>query len=500
MRRGKRAVSPDQVQLFGRPEGPPPAVVPIPMVSSSPRFGSVRPFLEWTPDQAELLPERVRDVLGERHLACFVVDLHRVLDFGSILSAYPSHFGRPAYHPVMMTLLLIYAYAQKVTSSREIARLCATDIGFRYVSGGAQPDHDTICTFRVKHGSEFRGLFRQTLELAAEAGILKVGHISVDGSKIRANASKHKAMSYGRMDESTIKLDEQIEKLLTEADRIDAEEDRRYGKGRRGDELPEEFSDPKVRLERLKEARHRIEARKKRELAAEKEKRRDKIQEAKETLEDRARLKAHSQGKPAQDAKPDPKAQMNFTDPESRIMPKGHGTFEQAYNAQVAVDAESQIIVAEEVIQSTTDANQLTPMVEQTIANTGMVPRELSADSGYLDEDDVQEVEGYGVECFVATRRQRHGEDPMGLPRGRVPLHLTFKERMRRKLLTRRGRLAYAKRKVTAEPVFGQIKNRGFRRFSMRGLLKVNDEFSFVCAVHNLLKLFTRGWWATAEA
>jgi len=430
---------------------------------------------------------------------CFFVDLARMLDFGPILRSYTSDRGQPAYHPVMMTLLTMYAYAVGVSSSREIARRCRSDLAFRYVSGGAQPDHDTICAFRVRHLAAFKDLFRDTIRIAGELRLAKLGHIAVDGTKMKANASKHKAMSYGRMDEAKRKLDQQIEELLAEAARIDEEEDRRYGKGRTGDEMPAELLDPAKRLAAMRAAQQRAEAAKKRELAEQKGKRRQKIEEAQAALEKEARAKAKAEGKPEAEAKPEPKSQRNFTDAESRIMKKG-GSFEQAYNAQLAVEAVTQLIVAEEVTQSATDANLLSPMIEQTIANTGVVPAQVSADAGYLSQPDVEKAELYGTECFVATGRKKHGDEAPSPPRGRTPSTLTWRERMARKLKTRRGRRAYARRKVVVEPVFGQIRTRGFQRFSMRGLAKVRGEFSLVCAVHNLVKLIHLGWLAPAAA
>jgi transposase len=392
-----------------------------------------------------LLPQYAREVLGEGHLACFFVEVRKALDFSPIVKAYTQERGQPPYHPVMMTLLLMYAYARGMTSSREIERRCETDIAFRYLTGGERPDHDTVCTFRVRHLEAFRALFVDTLRLARGSGLKKLGHLSVDGSKWKANASKHKAMSYGRMEESMKKLDEQIDRLLEEAAALDAEEDKRYGKGQRGDELPEELRDPKKRAERLREAARQLEAEKKLELAVEKEKRREKIGKAKEDLEKEAKEKAEAKGDDPKEAKPSPNAQRNFTDPDSRIMPRA-GAFQ------------------------------------------------LSADTGYLCQQDVEKVEDKGVECFVATGRGKHGEEAPPAPRGRPPEGLSFKERMKRKLLTKRGLRAYARRKVTAEPVIGQVKNGILPRFSLRGLTKVQGEFSLACAVHNLKKLWKLGW------
>jgi transposase/IS5 family transposase len=460
---------------------------------SSGRFVSPRPFRPWQPEQGQLLPQYTRQVLGEGHLACFFADLVSVLDFSPILKAYTKECGQPAYHPVMMTLLLMYAYARGITSSREIERRCETDLAFRYLCGGQKPDHDTLCNFRLKHLEAFGALFVDTLRVAREAGLTKVGHLSVDGTKVKANASKHKAMSYGRMPEAIQKLDEQVKQLLEEAAALDAQEDERYGQGRRGDELPKEWKDPAVRAERLKRAKRQLEADKKVELAVEKEKRLEKIRKAQQQLEEEARRKAEEKGQKVEEARPEPKAQRNFTDPDSRIMPRDGG-FQQSYNAQVAVDADTQLILAQQVGQSPSDMRQLTPMVEQVEANTGLVPKELSADSGYCCREDIEQVEKKGVEAFVAAGRAKHGQEPEQAARGRPPKGLSFKERMRRKLKTKRGRRKYARRKVTAEPVIGQVKNTVLGRFSLRGLWKVSREFSLACAVHNLKKLWKLGW------
>lgn len=457
------------------------------------RFVSPRPFRPWQPEQGQLLPQYTREALGEGHLACFFADLVRVLDFSPILKGYTKECGQPPYHPVMMTLLLMYAYARGVSSSREIERRCETDLAFRYLSGGERPDHDTLCTFRVRHLEAFGALFVDTLRVATQAGLKKVGHLAVDGSKVKANASKHKAMSYGRMDEATRKLDEQVKKLLEEAAALDAEEDKRYGKGRRGDELPEELKDPAIRAERLKQAKRQLEADKKVALAAEKEKRLKKILQAKQELEQEARDKAEQKGQKPEEAKPEPKAQRNFTDPDSRIMPRA-GSFQQSYNAQVAVDADTQLILAQGVGQSPTDMRQLEPMVAQVQANTGLLPQQLSADSGYFCREDIEKVQEKGVEPFVAPGRSKHGQEPVAAPRGRPPKGLTYKQRMERKLQTQKGRQAYARRKVTAEPVIGQVKNTVLKGFSLRSLGKVRGEFSLACAVHNLKKMWKQAW------
>ena len=480
--------------LLETPEAPKPAPEGGPHDKGGPPAS--RPYQEWEPDQAELLPARVREVLGEDHLVCFFLDLRSVLKFDAVLASDKSDAGRPGYHPVMMTLLLMYAYSQRIHSSREIERRCATDLAFRYLTGGARPDHDTICAFRKTHLAAFKQLFVETVRLAQEAGLAQLGHIAIDGTKLQANASKHKAMSYGRMGGATARLKGEIEKLLSEVEAIDAEESRRFGK-KRGDELPAPLRDPKERARQLREARRSLdlqaERQRKQELVEEKTRRVAQIEKAKSALEQAEQEKAAAQEPaetPEQKPVPDDKAQRNFTDPESRILHKRGGEFVQGYNAQIAVEAGSQIIVGEFVTQAANDKNLLAPMVAQVIANTGLAPEQLSADSGYLSQADVQSVEARGIEAFVAAGRQKHGE-PRPRPTGRVPATATWTQLMERKLRTVRGRATYALRKVTVEPVFGQIKEaRGFRRFSMRGLAKVAGEFSLVCAIHNLVKLW----------
>ena len=479
---------PEQVPLIQMEAGPlsPPA---------APRGGSAtKPFRAWNPEQAALLPASKRDYLGDAHLAVFLRDLLEHLDLRPILDAYTEDRGQPPYDPRMMTVLLLYAYSQGIASSRQIERRCREDLAFMYLTADAQPDHDTICAFRRQHLAAFQTLFVETLRVAQAAGVLKLGRIVLDGTKVRANASKHKAMSYGRMPERAAALRAEIERLLTEAEAIDQAEDQRDGRGRRGYELPPELQDPTTRRQRLREAKARLEAERKRELAAAKQAQWEKIEEAKQALEADAGAEAEAAGNPADTARPEPKAQRNFTDPESRIMKTPDG-FQQCYNAQVAVDERSQLIVATDVVTAPNDKQQLQPLVEQVIAEVG-VPRGAVADSGYFSEANVkalEEREGVRLEAHIAVARDRHGAPPPGPPRGRIPAGLGVAERMRRKLRTKRGRAIYARRKCTVEPVIGQIKGRGFRRFSLRGLRGAKGEFTLVCVVHNLLKLWRAG-------
>lgn len=459
-------------------------------------------FRPWSPEQAALLPASKRDYLGADHLAVFLLDVLPTLDLQPIRDAYGDDRGQPPYDPRMMTVLLLYAYSQGMPSSRQIERRCREDLAFMYLTADACPDHDTICAFRRAHLAAFKTLFLETLRLAQEAGVVKLGRIALDGTKIWANASKHKAMSYARMPERQAALQAEVERLLADADALDRAEDEQYGRGRRGDELPAELRDPATRQQRLREAQARLEAERKRELAAQKQAQVEKIEHARQALEAEAREQARIAGKanPAV-ARPDPKAQRNFTDPESRIMKTADG-FQQCYNAQVAVTVGSQFVVAADVVTAANDKQQLQPMVEQVLANVG-APDGVIADNGYFSEANVQALEHRAerpIEAHIAVERDRHGAPPTGPPRGRIPTGLSPADRMRRRLRTKGGRAIYAQRKITVEPAIGQIKGRGFRRFSLRGLIGVKGEFQLVCAVHNLVKLWRRGVASVREA
>lgn len=479
---------PEQVPLLTVESAAAPA--PLPHGASPTKM-----FRPWSPEQATLLPASKRDHLGDDHLAVFLLDLLPTLDLSAIRNAYAEDRGQPPYDPRMLTVLLLYAYSQGITSSRLIERRCREDVGFMYLTGDAQPDHDTICAFRRRHLAAFEGLFLETLRIAREAGALKVGRIALDGSKILANASKHKAMSYERMPERQAALLAEVQRLLQEAEALDQAEDAQYGHGQCGDELPEALRDPATRRQRLRQAKARLEAERKRELAASKRAQIAKIEAAQEALEAAAREQAAAAGEAAPEAvRPDPKAQRNFTDPESRIMKTAEG-FQQCYNAQVAATVGSQFIVAADVVDAANDKQQLQPMVAQMVTNVGE-PDGVIADSGYFSEANVQALEQHEdrpIEAHIAVERDRHGAPPPGPPRGRIPSGLSVADRMRRRLRTKHGRAIYAQRKVTVEPVIGQIKGRGFRRFSLRGLTRAKGEFHLVCAVHNLVKLWRTG-------
>jgi transposase len=421
-------------------------------------------YRPYAPEQDLLLPPSLRDWLPDDHLAFFVSDLIDQLDVSAITAVYEDEErGYPPYHPVMLTKVLVYAYCVGVFSSRKIQRRLVEDVAFRVLAAGNTPDFRTIADFRKTHLTALQGFFEQVLRLARELGVLRVGRVALDGSKVKAHASKHKAMSYGRMGEKQRQLREEVKDLLAQAEAADQAEDATYGRDQRGDELPAELQRRESRLKR--------------------------IREAKRALEDRAKAEAAAAGQSAESAKPDPKAQYNFTDPESRIM-KGPDGFVQAYNVQVAVD-ELQLIVGQAVTQQTNDKKQLMPMITTIAQQSGEYPDELLADAGYCSDDNLAAIAETGIDAYISTRKQKHGERPGPCPRGPLPKAATIVDRMSRKLHTKAGAAVYAARKGIVEPVIGQIKQaRGFRQFLLRGFDNVQGEWSLVCTTHNILKLY----------
>ena len=427
-------------------------------------------YLPYDPDQQLLLPQALQEWLPEDHLAYFISDVVDQLDLSEITTRYEQERrGGPPYNPRMMVKVLLYAYCVGVPSSRRMARRLHEDIAFRVLAANNTPDFRTISDFRKDHLSALSGLFLQVLMLCQQYGLAKLGHVALDGTKVKANASKHKAMSYRKMKEKEAQLSAEVAELLRRAQETDEEEDKRYGKDRRGDELPEELAFREGRLEKKREAMAALEA----EAAAQAE-------------------QAEGRERPGV---PEDKTQRNFTDPQSRIMPgPGGRDFLQAYNCQAVVDHEYQVIVATRATNVASDKQQAVVMTEEVIANTGEVPQEVSADAGYYSAQAVADLQALRVDPYVAPEKTRHGHQPPPAPRGRIPRDLSPRDRMRRKLQTKRGRQRYSLRMATVEPVFGQIKqSRGFRQFLLRGLEKVNGEWSLICTTHNLLKLFRNG-------
>jgi transposase len=422
-------------------------------------------FRDWEPDQVWLLPPSLQDLVPAGHVAHFVRDTVRDgLDLGAILGSYGEERGCPPYHPGMMVALLLYAYSQGVYSSRRMARGCEERFDFAAVTGMQRPDFRTISDFRKRHSQALQGLFVQVLRLCREAGLVKLGHVALDGTKIKANASKHKAMSYARMVEAEPKLAAEVAGWLKAAGQVDRAEDRKHGAERRGDETPDWVANKQQRLDKIREAKAALEA------------------EAQAVVD-----KPHGRGKDPP-ATPPGKAQRNFTDPQSRIMKTKDG-FIQGFNAQAAVDATAQVIVAETVSNQASDCPHLAGLVEQIAANLATAPEQLSADAGYCSEDNLAALETRNIDAHIAAGRQKHGA---AAPEARAAPPQSRVAAMAAKLCAAGRQGPYRLRKQVVEPVFGQIKQaRGFRQFLRRGLAAVQSEWSLICTVHNLLKLAT---------
>jgi transposase len=493
-------------------------------------------FRPWNPEQTLLFPPSPVDWLPENHLVFFLLDLASELDLGAIHAYYQQKDprGEKAYDPRMMVVLLLYAYCVGLPSSRRIEKACWEDAAFRVLTGNQQPDHSRISDFRRRHLGALAGLFVQVLKVCQKAGLVSLGHVALDGTKIRANASKHKAMSHERMLRSERQLEGEMRALLRKAELIDAQEDGQYGKGKRGDELPEELQRRSSRLEWIRKAKAELEA----EAAAAKARQREEQAEAAEQEEaeaeasgdakagKRAARRARGARKRADDAQklaiekaeaagldlvstaasdawampqrtlptdsagnPRPSAQRNFSDPDSHIL-KGSDGWIQGYNCQAAVDRDHQVIVAIGVSNQASDAVHLLPMLKRIEVNAGQLPEVLIADAGYCSATNLEACEERELEAYISTSRQQHGHRPRP-SRGKAPRDLDARGRMDRKLRSVAGQAIYALRKTVVEPVFGQIKGaRRLDRFRLRGLEKVNGEWALIATTHNLLKLF----------
>ncbi|MGL6134548.1 MAG: transposase [Prochlorococcaceae cyanobacterium] len=520
-------------------------------------------FRPWNPEQTLLLPPSPVDWLPEHHLVFFLLDLASELDLSAIYAVYEARDPRgvKAYEPRMMVVLLLYAYCVGIPSSRRIERACWEDAAFRVLTGNQQPDHSRISDFRLVHLDALAGLFVQVLRLCQKAGLVSMGNVALDGTKVKANASKHKAMSHERMLKTEAQLEAEIAALLRKAELIDAQEDARYGKGKRGDELPKELQRRQDRLDALRKARAELEA----EASADNARRREQQARAAEeqaveaaeaaaaaaeagaaAAEDNGKNDAESQSaaqalaKEAQQAErqarsargraelarklavdkaqaaelsapdllssvdplampsrnlpttaagdPKAKAQRNFTDPHSHILKGGDGWI-QGYNCQAAVDGDHQIIVAVGVSNQASDAPHLEPMIERIVANTGQLPEKLIADAGYCSTANIEASEQRGLDAYISTSRQEHGQRPRP-SRGPAPRDLDARGRMDRKIRSKAGQAIYALRKIIVEPVFGQIKGaRGLDRFLLRELEKVDGEWTLMAITHNIGKL-----------
>lgn len=419
-------------------------------------------FREWSPEQKVMFPASALDLVPKGHMAHFVRNVvSEELDLSEILGSYSEERGYPPYHPVMMITVLLYANAVGIYASRRIARACEERVDFMAITSMQQPDFRTISLFRLRHLEALKGLFRQVLKLCEKAGLVKLGHVALDGTKIRANASRHKSMSYGKMKKKEIDLKAEVERWFREAERLDREEDELYGVEKRGDELPDWVADKQKRLEKIRQAKAELEA------------------EAKQELE-RGPDPNKTGHKPKPTGTPAEKAQRNLTDSESRLMKTSQG-FVQGYNAQAAVDAESQVIVAQSLTNIGSDAHQMIPLLEQIRSNLGRQAKEISADSNYCSELNLKALQERHIRGYISTDRQDKDRQVS-----------RWVQRMRQRLRQAGWRSRYRLRKQTVEPVFGQVKQaRSFRQFLLRGQCKVAGEWSLLCTAHNLLKLAT---------
>jgi transposase len=445
---------------------------------------TTRTFRPYEPDDLWLLPPSPRDWLPEDHLAYFVADLVEALNLAPILATYGGVTrGTAPYHPQLLVKVLLYAYAVGVPASRQIARELEEDVAFRVLAANQRPDFRTLSDFRKQHLTALANLFVQILQLCQRAGLVKLGHIALDGTKVKANASKHKAMSYGRMVTEEARLQAEVKTLLKRAEAADARDDAAYGPDRRGDELPAELARREQRLQTIRAAKAVLEQEAQAEAAL------------KQVAHEARKATGPRRGRPPQPPRsgPPPQAQRNFTDPESRIMPASDakGSVLQGYNCQAAVDATAQIIVAADVTDEANDKQQAQPMLTQVLVNTQQVPRTVSMDAGYFSEANVTASTALGCWPLIPPDRQLHSQAVPRASRGRPPAGLSVADRMRRTLRTTRGRRLYARRKTIVEPVFGQIKQgRGYRQFLLRGMRQVRGEWALICTTHNVLKLW----------
>jgi len=444
-------------------------------------------FRPYQQDQLFLMPPSLDEWVRDDSLARFLSDVVDALDDSGKLADFYARYradgwGRAAYHPVMMVKVLLYGYSVGVRSSRKIAAALENDVGFRYLAANQRPDFRTISDFRKEHLAELEALFTESVRLCQEAGLAKLGRVAVDGRKVKGNA----ALESNRTREA---IQKEVASILAEAEQLDKEEDARYGAETRGDELPEELRDRKGRLKRLREAQARLDAE-----AAEART----TQEAK--LEARA-AEERATGKKKRGRKPKPPEAMvkadskaNTTDPDSRIMKSRKG-WVQGYNGQAMVDCDSQVIVAQALVQDENDLRQLGPMLDHCVKQAGQHPRECLADAGYWSEENAA-LQTDQTELFISTRKdwkRRKALRASGPPRGRIPNALTLTERMERKLCTKRGQEIYKQRGSSVEPVFGQMHERDLNEFLLRGAKKAAAEWSIFCATHNLLKLWRSG-------
>jgi len=454
-------------------------------------------FRRYDQDQPMLLAPDLRDWLGAGHPARWVDDLvEHGLDLSGVYADYTDVRGGPPYDPRLMLKVLIYGYSHGITSSRALERRCQDDVAFRFLTAQAAPDFVAISRFRTRHGAALKELFTQSLTLCAQAGLVSLGRVALDGTKVRASASRHRAMSYDRMVRAESELAGEVEALLADAERIDAAEDAAYGPDRRGDELPVELTRREGRLAAIRKAKAALEAEHAAKARAQAE------QEAIDGDQDPGEVVKAGDAAEAAAVVPD-RAQRSFTDPDARIMKTSDGSFHYCFNGQAVVDEKSQVVLAASLRQSPADAPALPDMLTElaeslTAAGIDGTPRTLLADAGYFSADNVDAVTDAGIDPLLATGRLKHGEQPPAVPRGRIPAGLTPKQLMSRKLRTKKGKAGYARRKAIVEPVFGQINvAQGGHQLRLRGKVKADSEWTFHLACHNFRKLAGSGWTTT---
>ncbi len=430
-------------------------------------------FRPYSPDQELLLPPSLNEWLPEGHLAYFISDVVDELDLSAFYARYEGNGRRNSpFDPRMMLKVLIYAYATGTFSSRKIARKLEEDVAFRVLAADNFPKHRTICDFRKHHLVAFKAVFVQVVRIAREAELITLGTLAVDGTKVRANASKHKAMSYGRMGEEEARLSKEIDGLCRQARRADESEDRQFGPDDRGNELPEELQYRQARLDKIRAAKEALEARQEKQ---------DKARGR--SADDDRRPPSGGRNFKRDYGVPDDKDQSNFTDPQSRIMKTADG-FQQCYNGQLAVDGEFQLIVANRQGNNASDNGCLLPLLNEAKDTLGDDPRQCLADAGYRKEDDLQALEARGIDGYVSLSRE--GKKTTEIDSNRYPATA----RMAGKLATATGRSVYARRKHLVEAVNGWIKQvLGFRQFSLRGLDAVQGEWDLVCLSLNLRRM-----------
>lgn len=445
-------------------------------------------FRRFSPEQDFLFPPSLDEWLADDHLARFIADLvDDHLDLDPFYRAYESRRGGPPYDPRLMVRILLYGYTIGIRSSRGIEKACTDVVAFRWLAANQAPDFRAVGRFRKRHLSALAGLFLDALKLCQAAGMVSLGQVALDGTKLYANASRRKAMSYARLTDKEKILAHEISGLMAEAERIDKAEDAEFGRDRRGDELPDELARRESRRQKMQEAKQALE-----EEAA---------QAAAEHALELARARGVDEGEADQwadaaaaQAVPKPKAQRNFTDPESRIMRTSSGGFAQCYNAQAVVDSDHQVIVAADLNNCAADVVTFKPMVEMVPFNTGLDPGQFLADAGYCSADNLawaaEHNTSSATDFFIATGRTRRGEPEPLAPRGRIPNDATEKQRMARKLRTKPGKATYARRKAIVEPVFGQMSTlQRAKQLLLRGQDAARSEWLLLSACHNLRKL-----------